>query len=226
MIDQQIEITDEQRQIFERDGVVHIPNAVSEDRVEQIRSIADQVLASPSHFAGDTLNDDDRTTPGRNFTDRYLWRHNDDVRDFVVNSGVAAIAGQLLDTDSVRFYFDHLLVKEPGTPDPTPWHQDIGYWPFLGRQIASVWVSASDLTTADSNLEFIRGSHHWGKYFTPKAFTTASVWAEDNDGDTLPNIDNHRDDYDIISHDVNAGDAVVFSAWIVHGAPGNAGPNR
>jgi ectoine hydroxylase-related dioxygenase (phytanoyl-CoA dioxygenase family) len=149
------------------------------------------------------------------------------VRDFVFGSGVARLAGELLEAQRVRFYFDHLLVKEPHTPNPTPWHQDIPYWPFLGRQIASVWVSATDLTVEESSLEFLRGSHRWDKYFTPKAFTASgSKWAEANAGDELPDIEAARGDYDVIGFDVKAGDALVFSAWTVHGSPGNAGQRR
>ncbi|MEM7478182.1 MAG: phytanoyl-CoA dioxygenase family protein, partial [Planctomycetota bacterium] len=40
-----------------------------------------------------------------------------------------------MDSASARFYFDHLFVKQPGTDNPTPWHQDAPYWPFRGRKI-------------------------------------------------------------------------------------------
>ena len=35
-----------------------------------------------------------------------------------------------------------------------------------------------------------------------------------------------REAFEIIGFDVAAGDAIVFSAWILHGAPGNASKNR
>lgn len=34
------------------------------------------------------------------------------IGEFVFESGVAGLVGQLLDTSAVRFYFDHTLVKE------------------------------------------------------------------------------------------------------------------
>ena len=40
----------------------------------------------------------------------------------------------------VRLYHDHLLVKEPGTRQPTPWHQDQPYYNVDGRQTCSVWM--------------------------------------------------------------------------------------
>ena len=220
-----IELTEEHHRTFQADGVVKVEGAVDPSWVGRVLELADEQLASPGRWVGDSAAEGDG--PGRLFTDRYLWRDVPTVNDFVFNSGVAGLAGRLLGADRVRFYFDHLLIKEPGTPNPTPWHQDIPYWPFLGRQIASVWVSASDLTVEDSSLEFVRGSHLWDRYFTPKAFTSGgSKWAEANEGDDLPDIEAARDEYDIIGFDVAAGDALVFSAWTVHGSPGNAGDHR
>lgn len=233
-----ITVTDEHRATFERDGVVKIERAVGPRWIDGMLALADRQLESPGQWVGDSATEAAQPaesgessaqseSTGRLFTDRYLWEHDPFVREFVFESGVARLAGELMESDTARFYFDHLLVKEPHTPNPTPWHQDIPYWPFLGRQIASVWVSATDLTVADSSLEFVRGSHRWDRYFTPKAFTKAgSGWAEDNAGDALPDIEADRGDYDIVGFDVAAGDALVFSAWLVHGSPGNAGDRR
>ena len=228
-------ITDAHRETFAADGVVKIERAVDAEWISGILELADRQLATPGRWVGDSAAgrvgaegaSTDTLTKGRLFTDRYLWRENDFVKRFVFDSGVAGLAGELMGADSARFYFDHLLIKEPSTPDPTPWHQDIPYWPFLGSQIASVWVSATDLTVEESSLEFIRGSHRWGRYFAPKAFTKGgSSWAEDNPGDELPDIEAARDDHDIVGFDVAAGDALVFSAWSVHWSPGNAGNKR
>lgn len=217
-------LTEAHHAAFRRDGVVKVEQAVDPSWIERMLALADRQLGAPGRWAGDSAREGGT---GRLFTDRYLWQTDTTVHDFVFRSGVARLAGELLECERVRFYFDHLLVKEPHTPNPTPWHQDIPYWPFLGRQIASVWVSATDLTVQESSLEFIRGSHLWNRYFTPKAFTkSGSTWAEQNEGDDLPDIEAHRDDYDIIGFDVKAGDALVFSAWTVHGSPGNAGANR
>ncbi len=220
-------LSDETYEAFQRDGVVKIERAVDADWIDGILDLADRQLAEPGPWVGDTATDADRTTPGRLFTSRYLWEQDPFVKRFVFDSGVAQLAGELLGASSARFYFDHLLVKEPGTPDPTPWHQDIPYWPFLGSQIGSVWVTATDVSVEESSLEFVRGSHRWNKYFTPKAFTASgSKWAEANEGDELPDIESARDEFDIVGFDMAAGDALVFSAWSVHGSPGNAGDRR
>jgi ectoine hydroxylase-related dioxygenase (phytanoyl-CoA dioxygenase family) len=216
-------VTIEQRETFATDGVVKIPGAIDPDRLTAILELTDRQLADPGAWVTDTNPGHDRN---RLFTTRYLWRDDHAMRSFVFDSGVASIAAQTMGSSSVRFYFDHLLVKEPETEAPTPWHQDIPYWPFLGEQICSVWVACTETSVAGSSLEFVRGSHRWGKYFAPKPFDGEPDWTADFDGEQPPDIEADRHAFDIVGFDVEPGDAIVFSSWILHGAPGNAGRDR
>ena len=84
------------------------------------------------------------------FTDRYLGRDNAEGREFVFRSGVAELAGRAMGSEADRFYFDHLFVKDPQTRAVTPWHQDLPYWPFGGRQMCSVWVTLTEAAVEES----------------------------------------------------------------------------
>ena len=161
-------LTDGQKHAFAEDGVVHVPNAVDADLLAEIKDLADRQLADPGPWVTDTGPE---PAAGRLFTTRYLWRTEPAMQRFVFESGIAELAAVLMGSSTVRFYFDHLLVKEPGTESPTPWHQDIPYWPFLGQQICSVWVACTKASVPESSLEFVRGSHRWGRYFAPEPFT-------------------------------------------------------
>ena len=44
--------------------------------------------------------------------------------------------------------------------------------------------------------------------------------------ETMPDIEAKRDDYEILSWDLEPGDAIVFHYLTVHGAPGNPGAGR
>ena len=59
---------------------------------------------------------------------------------------------------TARIYHDHLLVKEAGTRQPTPWHQDQPYYNFEGRHKVSLWVPV-DPVPRETTLEFLAGSH-------------------------------------------------------------------
>jgi ectoine hydroxylase-related dioxygenase (phytanoyl-CoA dioxygenase family) len=58
----------------------------------------------------------------------------------------------------VRFFHDHVLVKERGTVQRTPWHQDIPYYNVEGRQNVSMWIPV-DPVPRGVTLEFVVGSH-------------------------------------------------------------------
>src|SRR6185503_18769057 len=111
------------------------------------------------------------------------------VARFVFESGVAELAASLMASTKVRFYFDQLLVKQPATVEPTPWHQDIPYWPFLGQQICSVWVALTHATVDESALEFVRGSHLWKRYYAPVPFGVEAAWTASARGEACPAIE-------------------------------------
>ena len=213
----------EQQATFAADGVVKVEGAVAPELVEAMLLAADEQVRSPGSWVTDTNPGADHD---RLFTSRYRWRDDQTIKRFMVESGVAGLMADALQSKSMRFYFDHLLIKEPMTEAPTPWHQDIPYWPFLGRQIGSVWVALTEATVAESGLEFVRGSHLWDKYYAPESFDQAVNWTAEFDGERVPDVSAARHDYDIVGFDVEPGDAIVFSAWVIHGAPGNGGPNR
>ena len=82
-------------------------------------------------------------------------------------SPAAEMAAALMRTDSVRFWYDQIFIKEPGTSAPTQWHHDLPYWPFRGEHLVSLWVAFTPVTKASSGVEYIKGSHKWGKFYRP-----------------------------------------------------------
>lgn len=220
-------ISPEMKAAFDADGVVKVPGAVGDEWVDRILEHAERELEAPGPWVTDTNPGGSRD---RLFTTRYRWRQEPVVRDFVFGSPIAAMAAALTGSATVRFYFDHLLVKEPRTTAPTPWHQDIGYWPFLGRQIVSAWVAATPIAVSEGSLEFVRGSHRWDAYYGPESFDGQGGWTDDFEGEPMPDIEAARGradcPYDIVGFDAEPGDAIFFSAWIIHGAPSNRGAER
>jgi ectoine hydroxylase-related dioxygenase (phytanoyl-CoA dioxygenase family) len=216
-------LTPEDVRTFQRDGVIRITEAVDKVWVDRLLQVVEAQLANPSTWANDANPGAEKN---RLFTDRYQWRVNPEIRSYIYESGVARLAAQAMESTAVRFYFDHLLVKEPGTATVTPWHQDVPYWPVQGKQICSVWLALTDTTVEQSAMEFVRGSHASGKYYMPEVFgdrdNHPSSWQRDGIGEPVPAIQENRQAYDIVGWDMQAGDAVLFSAWTLHWAPGNS----
>lgn len=103
----------------------------------------------------------------------------------------------------------------------TPWHHDHTFWPLAGKQIASVWAAMESVSAEGSALEFVAGSHLWNKQFQAISATGQNLSSEELE--PLPDIDNHREDYRILSWELEPGDALLFNALILHGSRPNSG---
>ena len=68
-------------------------------------------------------------------------------------------------SQSAQLFHDHVLVKEPGTAKPTPWHQDSPYYFVDGQQTLSFWIPVEPVE--DATLRCVKGSHKWPKPVLP-----------------------------------------------------------
>jgi len=85
------------------------------------------------------------------------------------------LAGRVMDATRVNFFYDQLLVKEPGTSARTPWHQDQPYWAVSGRQVSSVWLTL-DPVPEEVSVEYVCGSHRWPEH-NPDHFADSSPFS-------------------------------------------------
>ncbi len=156
---------------------------------------------------------------GRFLSDYCNWQRIPQYRDFIFNSPAAAVGAQLMGSDVVRLFHEHVLVKEASTDVPTPWHQDMPYYCVSGPKTVSLWIPLDEVAR-ENMVEFVAGSHLWGKYYRPQRFNGQAL----NEGDgleTIPDINGNRGDYDLVSWSVSPGDAVAFDYRTLHGAPAN-----
>ena len=121
-------------------------------------------------------------------------------------------------TSQLRFYHDHVLVKEPGTAQRTPWHQDQPYYNVDGHGV-SAWI-AVDPVPEGGSLEMVAGSHR-GPWLMPRTFLTRQAhWFPEGSLAELPDIDADPAAFDIRRYALQPGDAIFFDFLTVHGAPG------
>ena len=57
---------------------------------------------------------------------------------------------------------------------------------------------------------------------TPRRFVDDTDHGASNEGETIPDFDSRRDEFQFLSWDLAPGDCIAFHALTVHGAPGNA----
>lgn len=64
----------------------------------------------------------------------------------------------------MRLYHDHALIKPPGEKSrETNWHQDAPYWPMNPVGALSAWIAVDDVDLQNGCMQFIPGSHKYGK---------------------------------------------------------------
>ena len=200
---------------FNRDGACVIRGAFI-DWVEILSNGIARNIAEPS---ADVKIYTGSSGAGRFFGDYCNWNRIDEFRDFIFNSSAADIGRQLMGSTTVRLFHEHVLVKEASADVATPWHQDQPYYCVDGNQTVSLWIPLDDVPR-ERTLEFVGGSHKWGKYFRPERFNKTPL--NENDGlESVPDINGNRDQYDILGWNLKPGDAVAFNYKTLHGAPAN-----
>jgi ectoine hydroxylase-related dioxygenase (phytanoyl-CoA dioxygenase family) len=201
---------------FRRDGAVCVRSAFSHDEVELVARGIERNLAEPSERALIASRPDD---PGRFFEDFRGWQRIPEYEQFIRDSPAARIAGELMGSTEVRLFHDHVLVKEPATRQPTPWHQDQPYYNVDGSKVCSLWMPV-DPVDRDSTVELVAGSH-LGPWLMPRTFMNSEAkWFPEGSLEELPDIEADRSAFEILAWELEPGDAVYFHMLTLHAAGG------
>ena len=205
---------------FRRDGAVKLSQVFASDWIDTLRRGVDRNMTEPGPYGRRYTSDGG---PGGFFGDYCNWQRIPEYRSFLNESPAADLAGALMGSETVVLFHEHVLVKEPGTVERTPWHHDQPYYCVEGSQTCSLWIPL-DPVPRHVGVEFVAGSHTWGRRFMPTKFKGEAYERRDEDLEPLPDIDAERDRHEILGWDLEPGDAVAFSFLTVHGAPGNPQP--
>jgi ectoine hydroxylase-related dioxygenase (phytanoyl-CoA dioxygenase family) len=157
------------------------------------------------------------TLPGR-----YMARRLDSFRRFIFDSPLGEVAAHVLRSERIRFFFDELFVKSPGSTDPTLWHTDRMGWPVTGKMVPSLWIPLTPVRQPNG-LECVLGSQtqdvrYW--LFSPNA----QQMSRPPDRVKHPDGAKLRAEYGdrIRSWDMEPGDMLVVHPWTLHYSSGNA----
>lgn len=221
-----IEITPTDIDTYATDGVICLRNAFDAGWVDRLTTALQARMDAPGPRAADF-----NTAPGdkRFFSDMFMWRDDAAFRAAALDSPAAEIAARVMGSCRADFFYDQAFSKEPGAMKPTPWHQDLPYWPVKGEEITSVWIALDEVTQESGAVEFVIGSHKFDTLYRPVPFGAPNAINRDYENspfEPLPDIENMRDTFSIVSFDMEPGDCLVFHARIIHGAPGNSRADR
>lgn len=212
-------ITQDHIDQFQRDGVVFI-KGLFKDQVDMLRAGVDQNMAEPGPYAS---NNEKAGQTGRFFDDYCNWTRIPTFEQAIKTSPVAEVAADLMQSDRVQMFHDHVLVKEPGTSMPTPWHQDGPYYFVEGAQTVSFWSPLDPVKEA--SLRCVAGSHKWEKEVLPTRWVSNEGFFAD-EGQYMQVPDPEAEGMTIREWTMEPGDAVAFNYKTLHGARGNTSDSR
>ena len=221
------DITEQEIRTFEENGVLHMQGVLDDEWVARMQEAVDDILDHPTEYGHDLSEAHEN---GRYAFDNNMWMFHPEFRAFVHESPMAETAARLLRSRAVNLIFDFLLVKEPHTPTPTTWHQDMPGNPVEGNA-CGMWVSLDHVTADSGAVLWARGSHKWGKRYDPVGDGRGKHEGYGYVGDApvleqMPDIAGNPDAYDIVSFETFPGDFIVSNLLTCHGAPGNASDRR
>lgn len=200
---------------FERDGAFVVRNVLPPERIARMQSAIDDVLKS-----GDAPHQE-RSAPGsgRFYNGFFNWLRNDEFRDLILTSELGALAARFLRASRVNFFYDQLMVKEAETPAPTPWHQDMAYFPVRGGKVLSIWTPFDVISQSNGPMVYIRGSHRWPE---------KDVRPENLRGRTshLPVPGEPATEFDFMTWNMEPGDCLIHDGYVVHASPANNSRDR
>jgi len=219
-------VTDETVEQFRRDGVTVLRGALEPAWIQLLADGVEYNRTHPSEWSHWYTNPDDSVGF---WSDYATWPDVPEYQRVIFDSGLGPAAARLMRSRTARFFHEHVLVKEPGATERTPWHHDQPYYSVDGDQNVSLWAPI-DPVPADSALRFIAGSHRWDRWFIPRKFIDHSPYGpEGGRYELLPDIDEliatdpqrHR----VVSYELDPGDVIAFHFRTLHDAPGNPSSN-
>ncbi len=209
----QFKFSEQQKDLYEKDGYVIIKNFLTEGEVSKLYAIAtgDDTLQKHAFDLNDQSGKKTKLT---------LWYTpgNDAYGLLTKSERMVNSVDELMEGDSAVCHFhSKLMQKEPKVGGAWEWHQDYGYWYknefLLPGQMMSVMVAITNANKENGCLQVIKGSHKMGRI--EHGFAGEQVGASEHYVylalKTMP----------LVYVEINAGDALFFHSNLLHRSEAN-----
>ncbi len=217
---------------WQKNGAVKIPQLLDPAELSACGEFYDWILANPSPIATqffegevDSFFNDVGQAAGYYPRAKSLFDSCPSIR-----ATVQSLFGA--DNRNIWFLGYEVFHKRGGAGRHTPFHQDASFAPFHGKHLVRFWIPFEH-TPKSHCLEVISGSH-LGPLFNPNKIlmTDPSTHRAEGVDDTTPCFDKEEElramprvpdiladpeTYDVLSWDLDPGDAVAFHLASLHG---------
>ena len=139
--------TEREQADFDRDGAVLMKGVVPAKWLGVLADAVERDIAEPGPFFNGY-----RPDAGRFHGNLRIWETHEGFRAFCCEGPLREVAARFLGARRLNLFYDQLFVKEPGTPQPTRWHNDQPYWPVRGWPVMSFWLPLDPVTRESGAL--------------------------------------------------------------------------
>ena len=151
-------------QFYRKNGYLQLPRFFTRVETTALRSALDKVIAGnrPRLIGQDREHSEGFTRVFKQLIN--LWVDHPEIRKFTHDPRLAEIARDLSEAGHVSLYHDQALIKSGGEHSrATNWHQDAPYYPMEQPGALSAWIAVDDVTEENGCMQFIPGSHAYGR---------------------------------------------------------------
>jgi ectoine hydroxylase-related dioxygenase (phytanoyl-CoA dioxygenase family) len=152
----------DQRADYERDGFIFLPELVSEDWLERLRTVSAQFVDQSRQLTESTRLFDLEAdhTPEKPRLRRLVSPADlhPTFWEFASESVLVDVVEDLIGPD-IKFHHSKLNFKAPGGGEEVKWHQDIQFWPHTNYSPLTLGVFLEDVSADMGNVGFVPGSH-------------------------------------------------------------------
>jgi hypothetical protein len=160
-------LTQAQVEKWHEDGFIVIEHFLTAEEVQLARSRFEPLFRG--EFATGLAPDEWNWREGRDPEDRTRqicngWKSDPVIAGMVLKQEIGRICATLGGWPGARIGQDNVIWKPPGAK-PLGYHQDDSYidW-VVPSGYVTVWMALDDTSATGGTLEYVRGSHRWGKF--------------------------------------------------------------
>ena len=170
-------LTADQARSFDRDGFLVLERFIDPAWADALARRFEPLFAG--RFETGLMPDEWNWREGRDPPDRARqicngWRADRAIAGLVLQAGIGRLVAGLAGWPGARIAQDNVIWKPPGAT-PLGFHQDNSYngWIVPGEML-SCWVALDPTSAAGGTIEYVRGSHRWGRFAPATAFHAPS----------------------------------------------------
>ena len=162
-----LELTPTQLQQFRDDGFLILDRLLEPGEIARVAARFEPLFRG--EFETGLYPDEWNWQDGRDPMDRTrqicnAWKADRGIASIVLNATVGRLCAQLGGWSGTRIAQDNVLWKPPGAK-PLGFHQDNSYVHWVDPPCyVTCWMALDQTDAEGGTIEYVRGSHRWGKF--------------------------------------------------------------